>query len=113
MKSGDESSRPSMALTNLVSRNIIRSGLAHVFAPTVACIVWLAATGLATEQGTVSSYRDPTDLVRKAVQNEIEAAKDGGARFLFRGTKTTPTASPTRAGSTTEEVRSRIVTTQC
>jgi hypothetical protein len=109
MKSGDESSRPSMALTNLVSRNIIRSGLARVLAQSVACLLSLAATGPATQQGTVSSYQDPTDLVRKAVQNEIEAAKDGSAHFLFRGTKTTPKGSTTRIYVETEEATAGIV----
>jgi hypothetical protein len=60
------------------------------------CILLLTAANFAGQQTTVSSYRDPAELVRKAVQNEIKAANDGSARFLFRGTKTTPKGSTTK-----------------
>jgi hypothetical protein len=47
----------------------------------------------------VSAYRDPVELVRKAVQNEIKASNDDSAHFLFRGTKTTPKGPPQRSMS--------------
>ncbi len=61
-----------------------------------AWILLLAAAGCAGQQATVSTYRDPVELVRKAVQNEMKAATDDTAHFLFRGTKTTPQGSTTK-----------------
>jgi hypothetical protein len=50
-----------------------------------------------------SSVRaDPVELVRKAVQNEIDASS-GSAHFLFRGTKTTPKGSTTKIYVETSE----------
>ena len=48
--------------------------------------------------GQTSSTRsiDPAELVRKAVQNEIKESNSPSARFMFRGTKTTPTGSATK-----------------
>lgn len=59
-------------------------------------IFLLTAIGFAGQQTSVSSYHDPSELVRKAVQNEIKSANDGGSHFLFRGTKTTPKGSTTK-----------------
>ena len=56
-----------------------------------------------------SSYRDPAELVRKAVQNEIKAANDDTAHFLFRGTKTTPKGSTTRLYVETKEATAGLV----
>jgi hypothetical protein len=61
--------------------------------------VWILLVGGSsfTEQpATFASDPDPAELVRKAVQNELKAAKDDTAHFLFRGTKTTPKGSTTR-----------------
>jgi hypothetical protein len=44
----------------------------------------------------VSSYRDPVELVRKVVQNEIKVSKEPSEHFMFRGTKTIPKGSTTR-----------------
>jgi len=44
--------------------------------------VLLLTAGLSGQ--SVSAYRDPVDLVRKAVQNEIKASNDDSAHFLFR-----------------------------
>ena len=55
------------------------------------------------------SYRDPAELVRKAVQNEIKAANDDSAHFLFRGTKTTPQGSTTRLYVETKEATAGLV----
>jgi hypothetical protein len=67
----------------------------------------LLATG-AFAQSTVSSYRDPGDLVRKAVSNEINA-NNGSMRFMFRGTKTTPKGSTTKIYVETKEATAGVV----
>jgi predicted thioesterase len=47
-----------------------------------------------------SAYRNPEELVRKAVENELKSA---GAHFMFRGTKTTPKGSTTKIYVETNE----------
>ena len=69
----------------------------------------LTAASFAAQQATVSSYHDPGELVRKAVQNEIAAANDDSAQFLFRGTKTTPKGSTTRLYVETKEATAGLV----
>jgi hypothetical protein len=59
-------------------------------------IFLLTAISFAGQQTSVSSYHDPSEIVRQAVQNEIKSANDGGSHFLFRGTKTTPKGSTTK-----------------
>lgn len=68
-----------------------------------AWILLSAATGFAGQPTTVSPYHDPAELVHKAVQNEIQAANDDTADFLFRGIKTTPQGSTTRLYVETRE----------
>ncbi len=87
-----------MAVVNSISGNI-----AHHMAQTGAWILLLTAASLAGQPATVSSYRDPAELVRKAVQNEIKSANDDTACFLFRGTKTTPKGSTTKLYIETRE----------
>jgi hypothetical protein len=88
-----------MAIVKSNSRPSIPKSVARhiaVFqARSSAWILLLAAVSFAAAPATVSSYRDPADLVRKAVQNEIKAG-DNTAHFLFHGTKTTPQGSTTR-----------------
>jgi hypothetical protein len=72
-------------------------------------ILLLTAASFAGQPATVSSYRDPVELVRKAVQNEIKAANDDSARFLFRGTKTTPQGSTTKLYVETREATAGLV----
>ena len=74
-----------------------------------AWILLLTAASFAGQPATVSSYRDPVELVRKAVQNEIKAANDDSAHFLFRGTKTTPQGSTTRLYVETKEATAGLV----
>jgi hypothetical protein len=65
----------------------------------VALVAMLAASTFAqqTQQTTISAARpEPGELARRAVDNEIKAAKDESARFTFRSTKTTPKGSVTR-----------------
>jgi hypothetical protein len=52
---------------------------------------------------------DPSELVRKAVQNEIKAAQDDQERFLFRSTKTTPKGSVTKIYVETREATAGLV----
>lgn len=72
-----------------------------IFLLTTAC--------LAGRQTTVSSYRDPGELVRKAVQNEIKTANDDADRFMFRSTKTTPKGSTTKIYIETKEATAGLV----
>ena len=74
-----------------------------------AWILLLTAASFAGQPATVASYRDPVELVRKAVQNEIKAANDDSARFLFRGTKTTPQGSTTKLYVETREATAGLV----
>ncbi len=48
-------------------------------------------------------------MVRKAVQNEIKSANDDTARFLFRGTRTTPKGSTTKLYVETKEATAGLV----
>src|SRR6202158_6355331 len=90
-----------MAVINSISRNsLARAG---------ASILLLTAAILAGQPAPVSSYRDPLELVLKAVQNEIKASDDDSARFLFRGTKTTPQGSTTRLYVETKEATASLV----
>ena len=102
-----------MAVVNSISRNSVAPSIAHSNAHSIAhrsaWILLLAAASVAGQSATVSSYRDPLDLVRKAVQNEINAANDDTARFLFRGTKTTPKGSTTRLYVETKEATAGLV----
>jgi hypothetical protein len=82
---------------------------AHTSAHASAWILWLAAASFAGQPATVSSYQDPADLVRKAVENEIKAANDDTAHFLFRGTKTTPQGSTTRLYVESNEATAGLV----
>ncbi len=94
-----------MADVNSISRN----GSALSATRVIAWILLLTAATFAGQQAIVSSYHDPTELVRKAVQNEIKAANDDTARFLFRGTKTTPKGSATKIYVETREATAGLV----
>jgi len=94
-----------MAVVNSISRK----SLAHSVVNAGAWILLLTAASFPEQPATVSSYRDPMELVRKTVQNEIKAADDDSARFLFRGTKTTPQGSTTRLYVETKEATAGLV----
>jgi hypothetical protein len=89
--------------------SISRSCIGHDVARIGAWILLLTAYGFAGQPATVSSYRDAAELVRKAVQNEIRAASDDNARFLFRGTKTTPKGSTTKVYVETKQATAGLV----
>jgi hypothetical protein len=90
--------------------------MSHTFVPTVVptvlrtsrFILLLASATIAAQAPTISSYHDPADLVRKAVQNEIKASSET-THFQFRGTKTTPKGSTTRIYVETKDVTAGLV----
>jgi hypothetical protein len=102
-------SSPVMAVINSAWRNVINQVVPCVCIQISVYILLLTATSLTGQQATVSSYQNPAELVRKAVQNEIAAANDDGARFLFRGTKTTPQGSTTRLYVETKDATAGLV----
>lgn len=68
-------------------------------------LVW--STASFAQSPTISAYRDPVDLIRKAVQNEIKATASD--RFMFRGVKTTPKGSTTKIYVETKEATAGLV----
>jgi len=98
-----------MAVVNSISRNSMAPNIARSIARMNAWILLLTAASFAGQSATVTSYRDPLELVREAVQNEIKAANNDTARFLFRGTKTTPQGSTTRLYVETKEATAGLV----
>jgi hypothetical protein len=106
-----------MALINSISRKSSAANIARGIVPsmvlsvllTAISVPLLATASLTAQETTISSYRDPDKLVRKAVQNEIKAANDDNARFLFRGTKTTPKGSTTRIYVETKDATAGLV----
>src|SRR5580692_9192935 len=98
-----------MAVIKPVSHSVIDYGIPRVCVQISAFVLFLAATSLSAQQATVSSDRNPAELVRKAVQNEITSAHDNAPRFLFRGTKTTPQGSTTRIYIETEDATAGLV----
>ncbi|MGD0215147.1 MAG: hypothetical protein ABSB87_18110 [Terriglobales bacterium] len=90
-----------MGIVDKLVRNLVEAGIRQpirqeTFIHAVAAILALTASSFAGQPETVSAYHDPVALVRKAVENEIKAANDDSAHFLFRGTKTTPKGSTTK-----------------
>ncbi len=98
-----------MAVVNRILRNSVARSIAPGIANTSAWILLLTASSFAGQPATVSSYQDPAELVRKAVQNEIKASNDDTAHFLFRGIKTTPQGSTTRLYVETKEATAGLV----
>ena len=94
-----------MSIVNYIGRTFIAGRVAHI----CLWILLLAAASFAAQPATVSSYHDPADLVRKAVQNEIKAAHDDTVHFLFRSIKTTPKGSTTRVYVETKDVTAGLV----
>ncbi len=74
-----------------------------------ASILLLCAFDLAAQSSAVSSYIDPVEIMRKAVQNEVKASNDDTVHFLFRGVKTTDQGSTTRLYVETTEATAGLV----
>jgi hypothetical protein len=91
-----------MNLTKPMPRSAVAIGRA------IASILLIGVAGFA-QSPSISSYRDPVELVRMAVQNEIKASRDSTARFLFRGTRTTPKGSTTKIYVETNEATAGLV----
>jgi hypothetical protein len=100
---------PLMTVDYSISRSAVAHNITHAVARAGAWMLLLTAASFAAQPATVSAYHDPVDLVRKAVQNEIKAANDDTAHFLFRGTKTTPHGSTTRLYVETKEATAGLV----
>lgn len=98
-----------MAVVNSSSNSISRNSVAHSIAQTSAWILLLTAASFGGQPATVSASQDPAALVRKTVQNEIKAANDDSAHFLFRGTKTTPKGSTTKLYVETKEATAGLL----
>jgi len=75
----------------------------------VACVVLLAVCSFAGQPPSGSDHPNPAELMRKSVDNEISAARDDTAHFLFRGIKTTPKGSTTRIYVETNEATAGLV----
>ncbi|MGO9864370.1 MAG: hypothetical protein ACLPLR_12225 [Terriglobales bacterium] len=97
-------------VVNSRSSNFIERNFAtHSIGYTCALVLLLTAGGFGGQGAKVSAYRDPGQLVRRVVQNEITADDDSNMRFLFRGTKTTPKGSTTRIYVETKEATAGLV----
>lgn len=77
----------------------------------VLSLVRVAAVGLtaACFAQTHPAPSDPAELIRTAVNNEIQESKDPNARFIFRSTKTTPRGSVTKVYVETKEATAGMV----
>jgi len=93
-----------MPMTAVIN-SILRNSIAHIS----AWVLLLTAASFAGQPATVSSYKDPVELVRKAVENEIKASNDEAVHFLFRGTKITPKGSTTRLYVETKDITAGLV----
>lgn len=97
-----------MPVSYLISGNFFASNSSlRNIAKTVVWILLLASASFAGQ--SISSYRDPQELVRKAVDNEIKASNDTTARFLFHGTKTTPKGSTTKIYVETKDATAGLI----
>ena len=94
---------PIVAALHFIPRKSTARNITHIG----AWILLLTATGFSGQ--SLTSYRDPVELVRNAVQNEIKAANDGAIHFLFRGTKTTPKGSTTKIYVETRDATAGLV----
>jgi hypothetical protein len=103
-----------MASVNNLARNVVEPRIRPPICPKTflhagAAILLLTASSFAGQPETVSAYHDPAKLVRIAVENEIKAANDDSAHFLFRGTKTTPKGSTTKIYAETKGATAGLV----
>lgn len=103
-----------MGIVNKLARNFVETRIRRSLCPktflrAAAAILLLISSSFAGQPETVSVYHDPVKLVRKAVENEIKAANDESAHFLFRGTKTTPKGSTTKIYVETKDATAGLV----
>jgi hypothetical protein len=81
------------------------------FSPCLRRSFWMALLGTAcfAQMAEAPLPANPSDLVRKVVQNEIKAVNDDQKRFLFRSTKSTPKGSVTKIYVETREATAGLV----
>jgi len=74
-------------------------------------LLWAASLKVASaaQSSPAWPYGDPAQLVRKAVQKEIEASPESGAHFMFRSVKTTPRGSTTEIFCETNDATAGLV----
>jgi hypothetical protein len=87
------------------------STMKHVRFGLSACLLLSSFGAFAASQpaASVSQFKDPIQLVRRAVQNEIKANHDAATHFMFRGIKTTAKGSTTKIYVETNEVTAGLV----
>jgi len=102
-----------MAIIDSISRNARGFGQMKRPVPrgvsAIACIMLLVLCSFARQPREASIHPDPAELMRKSADNEISAAQDETAHFLFRGIKTTPRGSTTRLYVETNEATAGLV----
>jgi hypothetical protein len=84
-------------------------GLVRRIVPAVDFAMLLVVCSFARQPPSASGHPDPAELMRQSVDNEISAAHDDTAHFLFRGVKTTPKGSTTRLYVETHEATAGLV----
>jgi hypothetical protein len=93
-----------------IGQNIVKGFVFSTANAVILLLILLPATAsFAVQPSTISAYRDPAELMRKAVENEIKAANDATAHFLFRGTKTTPKGSTTKIYVETKDATAGLI----
>jgi hypothetical protein len=90
--------------------SIVRNPIGHRLTRICACILLSVTAAFGAQPTAASSYPDPAEMVRKAVQNELKAAKDDTARFMFRGVKKTSKGSTTRLYVETRDATAGLAT---
>jgi hypothetical protein len=74
-----------------------------------AALLLLVGTGATQPPAVSSTPAEPAELVRKAVENEINASHDERFRFMFRSTRTTARGSVTKVYVETKEATAGMV----
>lgn len=74
-----------------------------------AARAWIAIVAAACFAQSHNVRPDPADLIRAAVDNEIQTSKDPNARFMFRSTKTTPRGTVTKVYIEAKEATAGMV----
>ena len=77
------------------------------FLRSVAAVLALTTLAFAQQQGEAPSL-SPQELVRRTIENETRST-NGGNRFMFRGTKTTPKGSTTKLYVETKDATAGMV----
>jgi hypothetical protein len=98
-----------MATFKSTLRSTIVRSTVHGFSRGGVCILLLSAFGFAGQPEAIPTPRDPAELIRKAVENEIKAADHNTVHFLFRSIKTSPKGSTSRIYVETKDVTAGLI----